>query len=77
MRHSSGILDILPDSRSRNRSRIDEVEDRLFIGSMDAATDISNLETHGVTHIVTVICNKAKGALLEPSQNSPENYFPT
>ena len=42
---------------SRNRARIDEVEAGLFVGSMDAATDILNLEVHGVTHIVTVIVN--------------------
>ena len=55
LRHSSDILDLLPSSR--NRARIDEVEAGLFVGSMDAATDILNLEVHGVTHIVTVIVN--------------------
>ena len=39
---------------ARSRSRIDQVEEGLFIGNMDAATDIVNLELHRVTHIVTV-----------------------
>ena len=64
MRHSADILDILPSSRSRDRSRIDEVEAGLFIGSMDGATDIVNLEVHGVTHIVTVIKTKQRLRIL-------------
>ena len=59
-RHSSDILDMLPSCNggriesAKARSRIDQVEEGLFIGNMDAATDIVNLEIHRVTHIVTV-----------------------
>ena len=57
LRHSSDILDILPSNghvNCRNRSKIDEVEAGLFIGNMDAATDVVNLEIHRISHIVTV-----------------------
>ena len=52
-RHSSDILDRLPRSQPA-RSRIDQVEPGLFLGNMDAATDILSLEAHRISHIVTV-----------------------
>ena len=53
LRHSSDLLDRRGVTAS-TRARLDEVEAGLFIGSMEAATDIRNLELHRVTHIVTV-----------------------
>ena len=53
LRHSSELLDRRGVTAS-TRARLDEVEAGLFIGSMEAATDIRNLELHRVTHIVTV-----------------------
>jgi len=52
-RHSTDILDRLPRSQN-TRSRIDQVEPGLFLGNMDAATDILSLEGHRISHIVTV-----------------------
>ena len=53
-RHSSDILDRLPGHQTA-RSRVDQVEPGLFLGNMDAATDILSLEAHRISHIVTVI----------------------
>jgi hypothetical protein len=52
-RHSSDILDRLPRGDVA-RSRIDQVEPGLFLGNMDAATDILSLEANRISHIVTV-----------------------
>ena len=42
-----------------SRSRIDEIEGGLYLGNMDAATDVLSLETHNITHIVTVVLHIA------------------
>ena len=52
-RHSSDILDRLPRGDVA-RSRIDQVEPGLFLGNMDAATDILSLEANRISHIVSV-----------------------
>ena len=52
-RHSSDILDRLPRGDVA-RSRIDQVEPGLFLGNMDAATDILSLGAHRISHIVSV-----------------------
>lgn len=32
----------------------DEIVDRLFVGSVDAATNLNELQKHGITHILVV-----------------------
>ena len=49
-RQSSDILDML----SSLKPKLDEVEAGLFIGNLEAATDLLSLEQHRITHIVTV-----------------------
>ena len=49
-RQSSDILDRL----SSLKPKLDEVEAGLFIGNLEAATDLLSLEQNGITHIVTV-----------------------
>ena len=49
-RHSSDILDRL----SSLRPKLDEVESGLFIGNLEAATDLLSLEENKISHIVTV-----------------------
>ena len=49
-RQSSDILDRL----SSLKPKLDEVESGLFIGNLEAATDLLSLEQNKITHIVTV-----------------------
>ena len=49
-RQSSDILDRL----SSLKPKLDEVEAGLFIGNLEAATDLLSLEQNKITHIVTV-----------------------
>ncbi|XP_023325970.1 dual specificity protein phosphatase MPK-4 [Eurytemora carolleeae] len=54
MRHSTDILSTLETAKP-TKSRIDLIEEHLHLGNIDAATDVLTLQSHDITHIVTII----------------------
>eukprot|EP00095_Tigriopus_kingsejongensis_P000103 snap_masked-scaffold1424_size42081-processed-gene-0.5 protein:Tk00103 transcript:snap_masked-scaffold1424_size42081-processed-gene-0.5-mRNA-1 annotation:"dual specificity protein phosphatase 12-like" len=43
-----------PRRRSRAKAKMNKIERNLYLGNMEAATDVILLESHGITHIVTL-----------------------
>ena len=51
---SRGKSATLDRRRARSRAKMNKIEKKLYLGNMEAATDVILLESHEITHIITL-----------------------